>query len=111
MATRVLLCDSSEGIALLEYALIRNPTDIEIEVGTDGYRAVELAARTKPDVIVVEVALPGLAGADLIRRLRTAAPAAKVMCWTTLSSPDGAAEMLRAGAVAYLQKEDGAAKV
>ena len=64
MATRVLLCDSSEGIALLEYALIRTPPDVEIEVGTDGYRAVELAARTKPDVIVVEVALPGLSGAD-----------------------------------------------
>ncbi|MBI4260399.1 MAG: response regulator [Actinobacteria bacterium] len=111
MATKVLLCDAAEGIAQLEYALIRSPGDAEIEVGTDGYRAVELAARTRPDVVVVEVALPGLSGSELIRRILTAHPGTRVVCWTNLATPDGVAEMLRAGAVGYLLKDDGAGPV
>jgi signal transduction histidine kinase len=111
MAIKLLLCDAPEGIALLEYALLRSQSDFEIEVGTDGYRAVELAARTRPHVIVAEVALPGLSGAELVRRLRAAHPETRVICWTSLAAPDGAAEMFRAGALGYLLKEDGAEEV
>jgi signal transduction histidine kinase len=107
MPTRVLLCDTADGLAQLQYALLKSGADLEVEVVTDGFRAVEVAARTQPAIVVAEIGLEGLSGADLIRRLLAIVPETSVICWTNVSSPVLAAEMLRAGASSYLLKEDG----
>ena len=111
MPTRVLLCDTAEGLAQLQYALLKSGEDVQTDVVTDGVRAVESAARTQPEVIVAEIGLDGLAGAELVRRLIATVPEARVICWTTLPSPFTAAEMLGVGASGYLLKEDGAEAV
>ncbi len=108
MSTRVLLCDSAEGLAQLQYALLRSGADLEIEAVTDGFRAVEVAARTQPAVVVTEVGLEGLAGPELVRRLLAVVPETRVLCWSAVDSPIAAAEALQAGASGYLVKEDGA---
>jgi signal transduction histidine kinase len=107
MTTRVLLCDTAEGLAQLQYALLKSSEDLQTDVVTDGVRAVEGAARTRPDLVVAEIGLDGLAGAELVRRLIATVPEARVICWTTLPSPFTAAEMLGVGASGYLLKEDG----
>jgi signal transduction histidine kinase len=107
MTTRVLLCDSSDGLAQLQYALLKTGADLQMEVVTDGFRAVEVAARTQPEVIVAEIGLEGLSGTELVRRLLATVPETQVICWTALPSPITAAEMLEAGASGYLLKEDG----
>ncbi len=107
MSTRVLLCDSADGLAQLQYALLRSGADLEIEAVTDGFRAVEVAARTQPAVVVTEIGLEGLSGAELVRRLLAVVPETRVLCWTAVPSPVTAAEMLDAGASGYLLKEDG----
>jgi signal transduction histidine kinase len=107
MSTRVLLCDTAEGLAQLQYALLKSGEDLQTDVVTDGVRAVESAARTQPEVVVAEIGLDGLAGAELVRRLIATVPEARVICWTTLPSPFTAAEMLGVGASGYLLKEDG----
>ncbi|HEY7754803.1 MAG TPA: HAMP domain-containing sensor histidine kinase [Actinomycetota bacterium] len=107
MATRVLLCDTADGLAQLQYSLLKSGAALEMEVVTDGFRAVEVAARTQPTVVVVEIGLEGLSGTDLVRRLLAIVPETSVVCWTNVSSPVIAAQMLHAGASAYLLKEDG----
>jgi signal transduction histidine kinase len=107
MPTKVLLCDTPDGLAQLQYALLKSGAALEMEVVTDGFRAVEVAARTQPEVVVAEIGLEGLSGSDLIRRLLAIVPETSVICWTNVSSPVIAAEMLHAGASAYLLKEDG----
>lgn len=107
MSTRVLLCDTADGIAQLQYALLKSRADLEIEAVTDGFRAVEVAARTQPPVIVAEIGLEGLSGAELIRRFVATAPQARVLCWTVFPSPVIVAEALDAGASGYLLKEEG----
>ncbi len=107
MSTKVLLCDTAEGLAQLQYALLKSGEDLQTDVVTDGVRAVESAARTQPEVVVAEIGLDGLAGAELVRRLIATVPEARVICWTTLPSPFTAAEMLGVGASGYLLKEDG----
>jgi len=107
MSTRILLCDTADGLAQLQYALIRSGADLEIEAVTDGFRAVEVAARTQPAVVVIEIGLEGLAGAELVRRLFAVVPETRVLCWTAVPSPFTAAEVLGAGASGYLLKEDG----
>jgi signal transduction histidine kinase len=107
MPTKVLLCDTSDSLAQLQYALLRSGADLAIEAVTDGFRAVEVAARTQPDVVVAEIGLEGLAGPDLVQRLRAIVPETSVICWTNAPSPLTAAHLVHAGASAYLLKEDG----
>lgn len=107
MPTRVLLCDTPDGLAQLQYALLKSGASLEIEIATDGLRAVEVAARTQPALVVTEIGLEGLNGADLIRRLLAIVPETSVICWTNVPSPLVSAQMLHAGASAFLVKEDG----
>jgi signal transduction histidine kinase len=107
MPTKVVLCDTPDGLARLQYALITSGAELDIEVVTDGLRAVEISARVRPDVAVVETGLEGLAGSELVRRLLATVPDAAVICWAEDASPVEVAEMLGAGAVAYVLKEDG----
>jgi signal transduction histidine kinase len=102
-----LLCDAPDGLAQLQYALMRTGASLEIEVVTDGFRAVEVSTRTRPDIVVAEIGLDGLSGAELVRRLLASVPEASVICYSEADSPLVAAEMLRAGASAYVLKDDG----
>jgi signal transduction histidine kinase len=106
MPTKVVLCDTPDGLAQLQYVLIKSGAALEVETAADGLRAVEIAARTRPSIVVTEVAMEGLAGAELVRRLLAIAPGTKVICWSE-DSPLLAAEMLQAGASAYVSKEEG----
>jgi signal transduction histidine kinase len=104
---KVVLCDTPDGLARLQYALITSGAALEVEVVTDGLRAVEVSARVRPDVVVVETGLEGLGGSELVRRLLATVPDAAVICWAEDASPVQVAEMLGAGAVASVVKEDG----
>lgn len=97
MPTRVVLCDTGEGLAQLQYALLRSGADLQIEAVTDGFRAVEVAARIQPEVVVTEIGLEGLAGPELVRRLLAVVPETRVLCWSSVASPVVAAEVLAAG--------------
>lgn len=107
MSTAILLCDTADGLAQLQYALLRSGAELQVEAVTDGVRAVEVASRIHPAVVVTEIGLEGLAGAELVRRLLAVVPDTRVLCWTRVPSPEAAAEVLRAGACGYLLKEDG----
>jgi signal transduction histidine kinase len=108
MGIKVVVAGSLEDHAVLQYALATSMPDSQIEVGTDGYRAVELARRAHPDLIVADPAVRGgLSGFELISKLKEAAPSSPVLCWTARGDVDEATELLRAGASAYLLKDDG----
>jgi len=111
MPTSVVLCDSPDGLAQLQYALISSGAALEIEVATDGMRAVEACARTRPDIVVTEVAMEGLSGAELIRRMVASAAGTKVICWASELSPPQVAELLEAGASGFVGKDEGAETV
>ncbi len=111
MPTRVVLCDSADGLAQLQYALITSGAALEIEVATDGMRAVEACARTRPDIVVTDISMDGLSGAELVRRMVASAPGAKVICWASDLSAPRVAELLGAGAVGFVGKQEGAEAV
>jgi signal transduction histidine kinase len=107
MPTKVVLCDTPDGLAQLQYVLIKSGAALEVETVTDGLRAVEVSARTRPELVVVGVGTDSLSGAELVKRLLAIAPAAKVICWAD-PSPAVAAQMLQAGAAAYVARGEGA---
>jgi signal transduction histidine kinase len=109
--TNVLLCDTTDGVARLQYELLRSDDGLNVEVTTDAFRAIEAAARARPDVIVTELTMEGLAGAELVKRFRASSPTSRVIAWTRAENPRGIAEVLAAGAAGYLLKDDGPQEV
>jgi signal transduction histidine kinase len=107
MSTTVLLCDSTEGLAQLQYELLRKAPDLAVEVTADPFTLVELAARTQPGVIVTEFTLEGLGGAELLKRLRASSHTSRVIGWTALKDLDKLAEILETGVAGLVAKTDG----
>lgn len=64
----------------------------------NGLDAVERAAALQPDLILLDIGLPGLNGIDAAHRIRTLAPDAKIVFLTLESSPDIVHEALNLGA-------------
>jgi signal transduction histidine kinase len=104
---KVLLCDTADEVTRLQYGLLAHDPELEIQVTTVAPRAVELAARLQPDVVVTELAMEELRGSELVGRLRDSAPVSRVFGWTRLRDPARIARILVAGAAGYLLKEDG----
>lgn len=70
----------------------------------DGAEAVREAARLRPDVVVVDLAMPGVPGLAAIARLRAAAPRAAVLVFTMHANAAYVYEAMRAGARGYVLK-------
>jgi NarL family two-component system response regulator LiaR len=71
----------------------------------DGEAAVAEAARLRPDVILMDLLMPGIGGLEAIGRIRTADPAARILVLTSFSSADQVVPAVRAGAAGYLLKD------
>ena len=102
---RVLLVDDHpllrKGIA----DLLREHGRIDV-VGeaADGEQAIELALRTRPDVIVMDVSMPRMNGLEATKRITAHLPNTRVIGLSTHEYADMAQAMLAAGASEYLTK-------
>ena len=108
-AIRVLLADDHAVVRAGLRALIDAQPDLEVvaEAG-DGPAAVRLAGQTKPDVAVLDFAMPQLNGAEVAERLRTVSPPTKVLALTVHEDPAYLRQVLRAGARGYVLKRSAA---
>jgi DNA-binding NarL/FixJ family response regulator len=102
----VLLVDDQalfrEGLALLL------GTSPELEVvgeAADGRAAAERAAALRPDVVLMDLRMPGTDGVAGTRAIRAVAPDSKVLVLTTFDDDESVFDALRAGAVGYLLKD------
>ncbi|MEX2274493.1 MAG: HAMP domain-containing sensor histidine kinase [Actinomycetota bacterium] len=103
---KILLCDRGNVLADFQHLARAAHPDADVQIETDGYRAVELAYHGQPDVVVTEIDLSGVAGVELVRRFREAAPRMRILVWTGQVSADTALTMLGAGAAGFLLKSD-----
>ncbi|PPK92187.1 DNA-binding NarL/FixJ family response regulator [Kineococcus xinjiangensis] len=81
--------------------------DGEISVvgrGRDGEEAVDLSVRTVPDVVLLDLRMPGTDGVEALRRIRSAVPQVAVLVLTMLEDDQSVRAALRAGARGYLVK-------
>ncbi len=77
---------------------------LEVSTAGDGQSALDVAASGSPDVIVLDLKMPGLDGVETLRRLRAAGCAAPVLLLTAWADVQLAAAALREGASDYLVK-------
>ncbi|WP_270933309.1 response regulator [Falsiroseomonas oryzae] len=104
---RILLADDHEVVRQGLRHLLERPAGWAIcgEAAT-GREAVAMAAELKPDVAVLDVAMPDLNGLDATRQIRKASPRTEVLAFTMHESEALVREALAAGAKGYLLKSD-----
>jgi DNA-binding NarL/FixJ family response regulator len=73
---------------------------------SDGTEAIALAAELEPDVILLDLSMPGLDGLDALPRLREAAPACEVVVLTADGTEENLLAAIRGGAAGYLLKSE-----
>jgi len=78
---------------------------------SDGHEAVELARSSKPELVVMDMALPTMGGAEATRRIRSRHPDVKVLVLSSFEGKASVIEAVRAGASGYLLKTAGANEV
>ena len=107
---RILIADDHNLMAELCRKLLEEEFDVIGVVG-DGRALVRAAAKLKPDLIVVDVAMPLLNGLDAGRQVKEMLPAVKLVYLTMSPDVDVAAEAFGRGASGYLVKTCAAAEL
>jgi DNA-binding NarL/FixJ family response regulator len=107
MPIRVLAVDDFEPWRrFVSSALGREPDVPTIFEVSDGLEAVYRAEELRPDLILLDIGLPGLDGISAARRIRELSPSSKILFLSEESSPDVAEAALEAGGYGYLVKSD-----
>ena len=101
--SRILIADDHNLIAELCKHLLEKEFDV-VGVVTDGRALVRAADELKPDVIVLDIAMPILNGLEAGRRIKKRLPSIKLVYLTMTSDADIAAEAFTRGASGYLLK-------
>jgi DNA-binding NarL/FixJ family response regulator len=108
--SRILIADDHNLIAELCKHLLEKDFDV-VGVVNDGYALLRAAAELKPDVIVLDIAMPFLNGLEAGRRIKKMLPAIKLVYLTMSPDKDLAAEAFTRGASGYLLKTCAASEI
>jgi DNA-binding NarL/FixJ family response regulator len=103
---RVILADDHPGFRRGVAAIVSDADGLELvaEAG-DGEEAVEVVLRERPDVVVMDLNMPGLSGIEATRRIAAETPEVGVLVLSMIDDDDSVFAALRAGAHGYLLKE------
>ena len=109
---RVLIADDQravrEGLAML----VGLTDDIEVvATAENGKQAVKLVGEQRPDVVLMDLRMPEMDGAEATRTIRTMLPDTHVLVLTTYADDDSLFPALQAGALGYLTKDASAEEI
>ncbi len=106
MTVRVLLADDQPLVRSGLRVLMADTPDLEVvgEAAT-GAEAVQLAGETSPDVVVMDIRMPGMDGIEATRRIMAAGGATRVLMLTTFDEDEHVYGALRAGASGFAVKD------
>lgn len=109
---KVIICDDQAIIRDGLEMLLKLERDIEvIGLAQDGAEVVELAADSSPDLILMDLKMPGINGVEATRRIRAQQPEIKILVLTTYDDDEWLFDAIRAGASGYLLKDTPREKV
>ena len=109
---RILLVDDHSVIlsGLRKFMLVNR--DLEsVGEATDGMEAVRMANLHKPDVILMDLLMPGMDGVAATREIHSKNPQVKIIAFTSFAELNMVPGALQAGAVGYLEKNITAAEL
>jgi diguanylate cyclase (GGDEF)-like protein len=105
MPAKVLVVDDNDGIRHALVELLSTHPDLEV-VGDapDGESAIRLAQELSPDVVLMDVKMPGMDGIEATRRIRQIDPNVQIVAHTAYEDATLVSDMVKAGAKSYLLK-------
>ena len=101
---KVLVVDDQYGIRLLLKEVFSKDTNIIIYQASNGKQALEVIQHEKPDLILLDMKMPGMDGIELLRRLKRLNTRAKVIMMTAYGELDMVEEASELGASAHFTK-------
>ena len=103
---KILICDDQAVVRDGLELLLKLERDFDV-VGTasDGAEAVELAARKSPELVLMDLKMPGTNGIEATRQIKALYPEIKVLVLTTYDDDQWVFDAIRAGASGYLLKD------
>ena len=107
---RVLLAEDHRLLREAFAKLLEPDCDV-VGAVADGRALLEAVPKLRPDVVVVDIAMPLLNGLDAARQVKRSMPSVKVIFLTVSEDPDLAAEAFRAGGSAFLLKNSAASEL
>lgn len=104
---RVLLADDHQMFREALCHLLQSQPDMEVVGQTgDGMQVLDLARRTAPQIVCMDISMPGMDGAEVTRILRTVLPQVMVVALSAYSDQQYVLDMLNAGASGYVTKAE-----
>jgi two-component system invasion response regulator UvrY len=102
---RLMMVDDHELVRLGLRQIFSEYHDIEVVAeAADGEAAIRLCREVRPELVILDISLPGLSGLELTRRLRMGKPAVTVLVLSVYDSSPYPERMMEAGASGYLTK-------
>lgn len=102
---RVLICDDQAIVCEgLQVILESDPTVQVVGVAHDGAQALEKISQTNPDLVLMDLKMPGMNGIHATREIRQRYPAIHVLVLTTYDADEWVFDAIRSGAAGYLLK-------
>src|SRR5512134_179491 len=112
MSVRVALIDDHPIVRQgLRNLLQTEPSFAVVGEADDGIAGVDLVQRVKPDVLVVDLMMPGLNGLDLIKQVLKGLPKLRILVLSMQSADSYVVEALNCGASGYVLKETGPSEI
>jgi DNA-binding NarL/FixJ family response regulator len=103
---RLVLADDHPIVRTGISHLLAEQVDMEVVAETgDGLEALELVERHRPDVLILDLMLPGLSGLEVARRMRGSFPETRVLVLTLHANESYAAQVLADGAAGFVIKD------
>ena len=104
---RVCIVDDDPFVTTSLATILAAEPDVSVEgQGHDGQEAVALFERERPDVLLMDIQMPGVGGLDAAERILAAHPEARIVFLTTFSDDEYIVRALRLGAKGYLIKQE-----
>jgi NarL family two-component system response regulator LiaR len=103
---KIIICDDQAVVRDGLEMLLSLEQDIDV-IGTaqDGDEAIELVSKHQPDLVLMDLKMPGMNGIEATRQIRTKFPESKVLVLTTYDDDEWVFDAIRAGASGYLLKD------
>jgi DNA-binding NarL/FixJ family response regulator len=102
---RVLICDDLPMVRLAVQQVLKTTDEFPlVHEAVDGHDSIAKAAELKPDLVLMDVGMPGLDGAEATREILRGAPETKVLAYSADSAWETVDRMLAAGVCGYVVK-------
>jgi two-component system NarL family response regulator len=104
---RILLVDDHQIFREALRSLLERVPELSVVGDGDGGDVLRLVQELAPDIVCLDIAMPGLSGIDALRQLRAAGSKVKVIVLTSYTDQAFVLDIMKAGAAGYVAKSEG----